>query len=502
MSTKEPATAGIPLVQAGLALAEGPTVLIGDTWHEGAGSAELTSLNPATGAVLATARAATADQAARAVEAARGALDGAWGALGHRDRADLLDSLADVMERHRAELEALVVTELGSPIASARTMQVGVSIDRIRFFADLARRGPTGGWERHLPMGDGVPVSTSVLVWRPAGVVTAITAYNFPLGIAALKVGAALAAGCAVVLSPSPRTFLTTSAFVRLVQEAGFPPGALNLVTGDADSSALLTTHPSVDVVTFTGSTEVGRRIQAQAAGTVKRVVLELGGKSPSVILPDAQLETAVRASVLRFTRNAGQACGATTRLVVPRDRVDEVAALAREVIGGLEVGDPWRESTAVGPLIREEQRASVEGAVGRAVKAGAELVAGGGRPSIGAGFFMNPALLGSVAEDDEICRQELFGPVAVLLPYDDLDDAVRLANATDFGLNAAVFGPTGKAIAVARRIRSGTVAINGGGPSRPDMPWGGFGQSGIGRDGGEEGFREFLEVQHLHWPL
>jgi aldehyde dehydrogenase (NAD+) len=490
------------VLERALALGRGPTVLIDGQWESGEGDTELTSLNPATGDLLARTRAATPEQAGRAVVAARDALDGAWGSLKHADRGALLDAFADGLEGHRRELEALVVTELGSPIATTRTMQVGVSIDRIRFFAELARRGPLGGWERHLPYGDGVPISSSVLLWQPAGVVTAITAYNFPLGIAALKVGAALAAGCSVVLSPSPRTFLTTRAFVALALEAGLPPGALNLVTGDAASSAALTTHPDVDVVTFTGSTGVGSLIQAQAARTVKRVVLELGGKSPSVILPGAPLPAAVRASVLRFTRNAGQACGATTRILVPRPALEEVAELARDVVAGLTVGDPWQEDTVVGPLIREEQRDSVEAAVARAVDAGAEILAGGGRPPIDAGYFMNPVLIGSAAEDSEICRHELFGPVAAVLPYDSTEEALRLANATEFGLNAGVWGPTGEAIAFARQIRSGTVAVNGGGPSRPDMPWGGFGLSGIGRDGGEEGFREFLEVQHVHWPL
>jgi len=490
------------LVQRALDLGRGPTVLIGANWEEGAGEAELASLNPATGETIARVRTATPEQAGRAVLAARAALDGAWGELSHADRGRLLDAFADTLDRHRAELEALVVTELGSPIATTRTMQVGVSIDRIRFFADLARRGPIGGWERHLPYGDGVPISSSHLRWQPAGVVTAITAYNFPLGIAALKAGAALAAGCSVVLSPSPRTFLTTRAFVALALEAGLPAGAINLVTGDAAASVELTTHRAVDVITFTGSTAVGSMIQAQAARTVKKVVLELGGKSPSVILPGAPLEAAVRATVLRFTRNAGQACGATTRVLVPRDTVDEVAAIAREVVDGLVVGDPWQERTAIGPLIREEQRTSVETAVALAVEGGAEILAGGGRPAGVRGFFMNPVLIGSADPEADICQQELFGPVATVLPYDDPADALRLANATDFGLNAGVWGPTGEAIAFARRIRSGTVAINGGGPSRPDMPWGGFGLSGVGRDGGEEGFREFLEIQHIHWPL
>ncbi|GAA3521102.1 aldehyde dehydrogenase family protein [Aeromicrobium panaciterrae] len=488
------------LIERGLTLGRGPTVLIGDRWEDGAGEGVLTSMNPSTGEVLEHVPPASREQASRAVLAARAALDGPWGRMSPVERGSALDRLADTLEAHSAELQALIVTELGSPIATTRTMQVATSIARIRFYAGLARSGPLGGWERSLPVGDGS--SASILFWQPAGVVTAITAYNFPLGIAALKVGAALAAGCSVVLSPSPRTFLTSRALVRLAIESGLPPGVLNLVTGEIEASVELTTHPEVDVVSFTGSTAVGSQIQAQSAATVKRVVLELGGKSPSVILPDAPLRAAVTSSVLRFTRNAGQACGATTRLLVPIADYEEVAEIARDVMEALPVGDPWLESTVVGPLIRDEQRQSVEAVIDRALAAGACVLAGGGRPEGQSGFFLNPTLIGAVDNDAEISRRELFGPVAVVLPYEDVDEALALANATDFGLNAGVWGRTSDAMAFARRIRSGTVAINGGGPSRADMPWGGFGLSGIGRDGGEEGMREFLEVQHIHWPL
>lgn len=490
------------LVARGLAIGRGHTVLIGGNWEAGQGDGLLCSVNPTTGEVLAEVAPATREQASRAVLAARAALNGSWGRMTPADRADVLSRFADTLEAHQKELEALIVTELGSPIATTRTMQVASPIARLRFFADLARRGPLGGWERYLPMGEGVPVSTSALLWSPAGVVTAITAYNFPLGIAVLKVGAALAAGCSVVLSSSPRTFLTSRAFVQLALDSGMPEGALNLVTGGIESSIELTTHRAVDVVSFTGSSAVGAQIQAQAAATIKRVVLELGGKSPSVLLPGSPLRAAVTSSVRRFTRNAGQACGATTRIIVPAESYDEAAELCREVVDSLPVGDPWLDSTEVGPLIRSEQRESVEAVVNSAVDAGATILAGGGRPPGQAGFFMNPTVVGSVSNSAEICRHEMFGPVAVLLPYDDVDHALNIANDTDFGLNAGVWGPLPEAIAFGRRIRSGTVAINGGGPSRADMPWGGFGLSGVGRDGGEEGMREFLEVQHVHWPL
>jgi len=491
------------LISRGLALGRGDTVLIGDRWEPGQTDFELTSLNPATGEVLATARAASAEQAARAAHSCREALESSvWRQVSPRERSRLLGDFADILDAHRQELEALVVTELGTPITTATGMQVGSPIDRIRFFADMALRGPAGGWERILPFDGTSAKSTSVLLWQPAGVVAAITAYNFPLGIPALKVAAALAAGCTVVLSPSPRTFLSTTAFMRLALEAGLPPGALNLVTGEIESNRELTTNHEVDVVSFTGSEQVGRQIQMQASGTLKRVVLELGGKSPSVLLPGADLEHALRGSVLRFTRNAGQACGATTRILVPVESYDEAAEHCTKAVDGLSVGDPWDPTTSVGPLIRDDQRDRVEDAIRRALSNGAEIVAGGGRPPIDEGFYVNPTVLGSVSNDAEISQQEVFGPVAVLLPYVDVEDALATANASDFGLNAGVWGPTADALTFARRLRSGTVALNGGGPSRPDMPWGGFGHSGIGRDGGEEGFREYLEIQHVHWPL
>jgi aldehyde dehydrogenase (NAD+) len=490
------------VIERGIALGRGPSVLIGDRWEPGATDSVLRSLNPATGEVLAEATAASAEQAARAARTARIALGAGWGRTTPIERSRFIAALADEMEAHRDELEALIVTELGSPISTARTMQVTSAVARLRYFADLAIQGPSGGWERHVPIGDGGYGSAGVLFWQPAGVVAAITAYNFPLGIASLKIGAALAAGCTVVLSPSPRTFLATNALVRLAERAGLPPGVLNLVTGEIESNTELTVNRDVDVVTFTGSSGVGRQIQAQASSTLKRVVLELGGKSPSVLLPGAPLEAAVRSTMLRFSRNAGQACGATTRIIVRHQDYDEVAALCAEVVRTLPVGDPWDEQTIVGPLIRAEQRAAVELAVGKALDEGGRLVAGGGRPEIEEGYFLNPAVVGGVSNDAEISRRELFGPVAVLIPYTDVEDALAIANATEYGLNAGVWGEPKQAIAFARRIRSGTVAINGGGPSRPDVPWGGFGQSGIGRDGGEEGLREFLEVQHVHWPL
>jgi aldehyde dehydrogenase (NAD+)/betaine-aldehyde dehydrogenase len=340
-----------------------------------------------------------------------------------------------------------------------------------------------------------------VLLREPIGVVTAITPYNYPVNMISWKVAPALAAGCSVVLLPSPRGALCSVAFVRLAEEAGLPPGVLNLVPGDPAVGERLASHPDVDMVTFTGSNAVGSAVMTAAAPTNKKLVLELGGKSPTVVLPGADVDRAVPASVLRFCRNAGQGCGATTRVLVHRDDATEFLEKARAFVESLPVGDPYDEATEVGPLISAEHRHRVEGYVSRALANGATVLAGGGRPA-GDGFFVNPLLLGNVHPDDEIAQDELFAPVAVVFVYDTVDEAVAIANNTRYGLNALVWGRPEEAREVADRLRTGTVAINGGGGSRPDVPWVGARQSGIGSEMGEDGFAEFFTVKHLQWPV
>ncbi len=341
-----------------------------------------------------------------------------------------------------------------------------------------------------------------MLLREPIGVVAAITPFNYPINMVAWKVGPALAAGCSVVLLPSPRGTLCTLAFVRLAEEAGVPAGVLNLVTGGPDIGELLSSHPSVDMVTFTGSNAVGEAVMRAAAPTNKKVVLELGGKSPTVVLPGADLDRAVGPSMLRFCRNAGQGCGATTRILVHRNDVD---AFVKRAIAFLEthvpIGDPTDDRIEVGPLITAEHRSRVEDYLSRAVSGGACVLTGGTRPDL-PGFFLLPALVTDVSADDEICQDELFAPVAVLLVYDTVDEAVTIANNSRYGLNALVWGEHDQAVEVAGRLESGTVAINGGGPGRPDVPWVGAKQSGVGTEMGEDGFAEFFTVKHLQWPV
>jgi aldehyde dehydrogenase (NAD+) len=477
------------------------TCYLDGTWDAGDG-APFTSVEPGTGAELATWRLASVDQADTAVAAARRTYDdGDWRRRPPAERAAVLRRLAALLERDHEQLARLVVAEVGSPISLARTLQTATPAVNFRWAADMAERGPRGGYEEVLPPQTGPLRSESVLMREPIGVVTAITPYNYPINMISWKVAPALAAGCSVVLMPSPRGALCAVAFLRLAEEAGIPAGVLNLVPGDPAVGERLCSHPDVDMVTFTGSNAVGAAVMTAAAPTAKKVVLELGGKSPTIILPGADLDRAVRPSILRFSRNAGQGCGATTRVLVHRDDSAEFLRRAFDVLAALPVGDPHAEETEVGPLISAEHRERVEGYLARAVDKGATVLAGGGRPDGLDGFFLAPTLVGDVHPDDEIAQDELFAPVAAVFVYDDVDEAVEIANNSRYGLNALVWGDPAEALAVAGRLKTGTVAINGGGGSRPDVPWAGAKQSGVGMDMGEDGFGEFFAVKHLQWP-
>jgi aldehyde dehydrogenase (NAD+) len=477
------------------------TCFLDGTWTAGDGD-PFTSVEPGTGAELARWRLATVDQADAAVAAARRSFDeGVWRRRPPAERAAVLRRIADLLEREHEALAQLVTAEVGSPITLARTLQTATPAVNFRWAADAAERGPRGGYAERLPASTGPLAAESVLLREPIGVVTAITPYNYPVNMISWKVAPALAAGCSVVLLPSPRGALCSVAFVRLAEEAGLPPGVLNLVPGDPRVGERLCSHPDVDMVTFTGSNAVGAAVMTAAAPTNKKLVLELGGKSPTVVLPGAELDRAVPASILRFCRNAGQGCGATTRILVHRDDAPAFLDRARAFVEQLPVGDPYDERTEVGPLISAEHRERVEGYVTRALDKGATVLAGGGR-SEGEGFFLNPLLLGEVHPDDEIAQDELFAPVAVVFVYDTVDEAVAIANNTRYGLNAVVWGDPDDAREVAGRLRTGTVAINGGGGSRPDVPWVGARQSGIGSEMGEDGFAEFFTVKHLQWPV
>ena len=475
------------------------TVYVDGRWAAGDG-AEYASVDPSGGATFATWRLASVAQADAAVAAARVAFT-SWSRTGPGERAAVLRRFADLLEKNHEELAQLVVTEVGSPISLARTLQTATPVANLRWAADVAESGPRGGYrERLAPLETPVRVE-SELLRVPIGVVAAVTPYNYPVNMIAWKVGPALAAGCTVVLLPSPRGALCSVEVVRLAEEAGVPPGVLNLVPGGPDVGQRLSGHPDVDLVSFTGSNAVGAAVAEAAAPLHTKVVLELGGKSPTVVLPGADLSRAVGPSMLRFCRNAGQGCGATTRILVHRSQFDDFVEAAMAFLqDAVPVGDPRDEATEVGPLISAEHRERVEGYLRRAVERGARVLVGGGRPDL-PGYYLEPTLVADVAAGDEICQDELFAPVATVMPYDSVDEAVELANDSRYGLNALVWGDPAEAREVALRLETGTVAINGGGGARPDVPWTGFKRSGVGSEMGMDGFAEFFTVRHLQWP-
>ncbi|MGL6155300.1 MAG: aldehyde dehydrogenase family protein, partial [Ralstonia mannitolilytica] len=344
-------------------------------------------------------------------------------------------------------------------------------------------------------------VGNSLVVREPVGVVGAITPWNYPLNQITLKVAPALAAGCTVVLKPSEVAPLNAFVLAEVIEEAGLPPGVFNLVTGYGPVvGEVLASHPDVDMVSFTGSTRAGKRVAELAAQTVKRVALELGGKSASVILDDADLAAAVKGTLSACFLNSGQTCSAHTRMLVPRAKYEEVKALAAQFAASYMPGDPAQETTRLGPLISAVQRDRVLGYIRKGLEEGAELIAGGPETPDGfaKGFFVKPTILGNVKTTDTVAREEIFGPVLTVICYDDEEDAIRIANDSIYGLGGGVWsGDEARAIRVARRIRTGQVDINGG-PFNMQAPFGGYKQSGNGRENGKYGLEEFLEYKAL----
>ena len=451
------------------------------------------SLNPATGEVVGHAPDAAPDQAGQAVAAARRAFDGTGWATDRDLRARCLDQLYRALTEHKEELRELTIAEAGAPRVSTHGAQLDEPVETVGFFAGLIRDLPLVE-----ELGETEARGRRHRRWvekEAAGVVGAITAYNYPVQLALAKLAPALAAGCTVVLKGAPDTPLVTLALGELIAErTDIPPGVVNVLSSsDAAVGELLTTHPDVDVITFTGSTPTGSKIMAAASGTVKRVFLELGGKSAMVALEDADFDGVALAAAFTVCSHAGQGCAITSRLLVPRARHDAVAEKVAAMMGQVRYGDPADPATYMGPLISERQREKVDAMVRRAVGDGATLVCGGER--VDPGFYYTPTLLAGVDPGSEIAQEEVFGPVLALIPYEDEDDAVRIANDSRYGLSGAVVSASDeRAIAVARRIRTGTLSINGGSYFAPDVPFGGYKQSGIGREMGLAGLAEFQE--------
>jgi len=481
------------------------TLLIGPERPAG-GDGTYPIVNPATEAVVGDAPEASVEQVTAATRAAADAFP-AWSRTRPEERAALLTRLADVLAGQAADTDliALVQAETGATQRVARTMQVPQTIDRFRRYA----RGATEPMAIPLPptemgstaLAPGGLLGT-VVERRPVGVVACITPYNFPLVNMAGKVGPALAMGNTVVIKPAPQDPLAVLRFADAVIEAGFPPGVVNVVTGSgAAAGEALVASPDVDMVSFTGSTAVGQRIGAVAGRDMKRLLLELGGKGAGIVFDDADLATAIGGLASVWGFHSGQICTAPTRAIVQRGVLDQLVAGLTVAAGRMKVGDPLAPDTVVGPVISAAQRDRIEGHVRRAVDEGATLAAGGERPDLAQGFYVAPTLLTDVKPDAAVVQEEIFGPVVVVVPFDDEDEAVALANGTEFGLNDYVFtGDTAKALRVARQLRSGSVALNTA-QQAPEAPFGGFKRSGVGRDRGSFALHAYSELQSIVWP-
>ena len=464
-------------------------LFIGGEWVTPAGAGTIDVVNAATEEVMGRVPEGTAEDVDRAVAAARAAFE-PWSQVPVELRAELCAAVAVRLQDRAEELAVLISGELGMPVAQSVAIQAGLPAMTFGSQPSLVAQVE---WEEQ--------IGNSLVVREPVGVVGAITPWNYPLHQVCAKVAPAMTAGCTAVLKPSEITPLSAFVLAEVLAEVGVPPGVFNLVTGTGTVvGEALASHPEVDMISFTGSTRAGRRVSELAAATVKRVALELGGKSPNVILDDADLQQAVIDGVGKCFLNSGQTCSALTRMLVPRESLPAAEQIAAAVAAQWTVGDPMDPATPLGPLVSDTQRDRVRGFIETGIAEGAKLVAGGAEPPEGLerGYYVQPTVFSEVTPEMTIAREEIFGPVLVLMPYDDEDDAVRIGNATDYGLAGGVWsGDEERAKRVARRLRTGQVEINGG-VFNPLAPFGGFKQSGHGRELGRLGLEEFLAVKAL----
>ncbi len=466
-------------------------------WQQPAGAGVLSVVNPATEEVLGMVGAGDESDAGAAIAAARAAFDdGPWPRLSGGERARLIRRFRDVLASRVDTISALVIAEVGTTVAATRSHQVGLPIEHLEYWGEMAARPDM---EPVAPRGAG----NWVIRREPVGVIAAITAYNFPFLLNVMKVGPALAAGNTVVLKPSPYTPYSALVLAEAAENAELPPGVLNVVPGDVDVGTTLTTDPRVDLVSFTGSDTVGAAIMAQAASTLKRVVLELGGKSPLIVRHDADLALAAKVGLQNFTFHAGQGCALCTRHLVHRSIHDEYVARIADLGTRLVIGDPADPATHMGPLIRPVAVERTDGYVSEAVAQGAQVALGGRRPpDHDVGYFYEPTLLIDVKNSWRVAQEEIFGPVAVVVAFDDDDEAVRLANDSVYGLDGhVVSADAGAAFELACRLRTGGVNINGGaGYTNPAVPFGGYKRSGIGRENGQAGLDEYVQLKTIKY--
>ena len=462
---------------------------VGGEWVEPAGSGTIEVIDSTTEQVIGRIPEGTPKDVDRAVEAARAGFE-AWRQVPVESRVEACAAISAALAERGDEIAALIAAEVGMPLAQARTIQAGLPA------MDFGAMGQVAGevaWEEQ--------IGNSLVVREPIGVVGCITPWNYPLHQILAKVAPALAAGCTVVLKPSEVAPLNAFILAEIIDDAGLPAGVFNLVTGTGPVvGEAIAAHPGIDMVSFTGSTRAGKRVSELAASTVKKVTLELGGKSPFIILPDAPVEDAVKAGIGSCFMNSGQTCIAWTRMLVPRDKQDEIASAVKEVAETYTVGDPNDPSNRLGPLISDTQRERVRNYINKGIDEGAELVTGGpdAPEGLDKGYFVKPTVFKNVRNDMTIAQEEIFGPVLAIIPYDDEEDAVGIANDTIYGLHAGVFGgDQGHATQVARRIQAGQVDINGQN-FNPLAPFGGYKQSGHGRELGKYGLEEYLETKSM----
>jgi acyl-CoA reductase-like NAD-dependent aldehyde dehydrogenase len=461
-------------------------------------------VNPATEAVVGQAPEASPAQVAAAAGAAADAFP-EWSRTKPELRAELLNRAADLLRDRMDDLIPLVQAETGATLRVAQTMQVPTCIERFRRYAKGALEPST------IPLPPGEMPTTAlaaggimgaIAVRQPVGVVACITPYNFPIVNMAGKIGPALAMGNTVVVKPAPQDPLAVTVFGEVLREAGFPPGVVNVVTGSgAEAGQALVASDHVDMVSFTGSTPVGQAIGEVAGRGMKRLLLELGGKGAGIVFDDADLKTAIGTIASVWAFHSGQICTAPTRVIAQRGVYDQVVAGLQQAAGRLKVGDPLEPDTVVGPLITDVQRGRVEALIQAGVAQGGELVAGGERPDLDTGFYVAPTLIAGCKPDNASVQQEFFGPVVVVVPVDDEDEAIAVANGTEFGLYDYVFSAdTARAMRVAKQLRTGNVGINTA-QRNHEAPFGGFKMSGVGRDGGSFGLHAYSELQSIVWP-
>lgn len=464
---------------------------INGKWVTPSGRNTIDVINASTEEVMATIPDGDENDANAAVAAARAAFD-SWSATPPAKRAEYLKKIQEGLKARSEELAKIIAGEVGMPLKLAAMIQVGSPIANFGIYSKLAT---SFEWE-HV-------TGNSRVVREPVGVAVCITPWNYPLHQIAAKVAAALAAGCTVVLKPSEVAPLNAFVLAEVIDAAGLPAGVFNLVTGTGPViGEALVRHPDVDMVSFTGSTRAGKRISEVAADTVKRVALELGGKSASVILDDADLATAVKGTVNACFLNSGQTCSAHTRMLVPESRYEEVAKIAVEAAKAFTIGDPFGGAAKLGPLISEAQRERVRNYIRKGIEEGAELLCGGpdAPEDLPKGYYVKPTVFGRVKPDSTIAQEEIFGPVLSIITYRDEDEAVKIANGTLYGLAGGVWaGSDERAMQVARRLRTGQVDINGG-TFNLGAPFGGYKQSGRGREMGAYGLEEFLEYKSMQF--